>query len=680
MWTLYALGLNPQAFVDTGAAIIQNLADEPKNFPKMIWPTNYSKLACQVAFTLFFAGSDYAPNAIIDNKNIDEYLQDHLLNAMLYFYRRIANETTLFNTSVFAVETLNEPNPGLVGLQDITKLPDSLKLRKGPTPTAFQAMLLGSGTPCEVEVYEFSTLGPKKTGTTIIDPKGKSAWIKDNSYDLKYGFNRDPGWELGRCIWAQNGVWDDTTKTVLIKDYFGHNPTTGEPFGETSFVNTYWTQYWSKFYMGMRELKKDLFLLAQPCTLAIPPVLRDSPFMDRRIIFAPHYYDGLTLVQKHWSNLWNVDVLGVLRGRYSTPAFAIKVGRTAIRNCIRDQLIAMKKEGIDNFGNVPCLMSETGMPFDLDDRKAYKSGDFSSQRDALDALGFALEGALLHHTLWTYCAKNSHTFGDHWNGEDFSIFCQKDWTKEEMRFGEAPDELEETNYSEIGMGEASGESSEASSSQLHRSNESSHSISSSIPSDTSETTLMGKNKNRVDTNKILVTEMSSWGGPSKKWANENTYDGNDVNNGMKRALAAIARPYPVAVKGIVREFGYDLTSFTFKLVLKADHCLNSVPVNEPNSMSSSTLSTSSSEPKVGTEVVIPEFCFPETSFEVSHTSGDWIFDSKSRILTWWHADGEQSIEIVSKDPPGFVFGTQSNALQSGFGSLLSSVSGCWGIC
>lgn len=78
-------------------------------------------------------------------------------------------------------------------------------------------MLLGSGLSCEVDVFEFSTLGPKKTGTCTVDPNGKSAWVQDNRYDLKYGFERGPNWKLGRCIWAQHGVWDDTTNTLLKK-------------------------------------------------------------------------------------------------------------------------------------------------------------------------------------------------------------------------------------------------------------------------------------------------------------------------------------------------------------------------------------------------------------------------------------------------------------------------------
>ena len=47
---------------------------------------------------------------------------------------------------------------------------------------------------------------------------------------------------------------------------------------------------------------------------------------------------------------WNVDGLGFMRGKYLTPVQALRVGAKAIRNCFRDQLQAMKQEGLDNIG------------------------------------------------------------------------------------------------------------------------------------------------------------------------------------------------------------------------------------------------------------------------------------------------------------------------------------------
>lgn len=86
-----------------------------------------------------------------------------------------------------------------------------------------------------------------------------------------------------------------------------------------------------------------------------------------------------------------------------SPAFAIKVGETAIRNCFRDQLAAIRAEGVENMGNHPCVFTEIGIPYDMDDKYAYKTGDYSSQVSAMDANHFALEGSGVNgYALWVY--------------------------------------------------------------------------------------------------------------------------------------------------------------------------------------------------------------------------------------------------------------------------------------
>jgi hypothetical protein len=105
------------------------------------------------------------------------------------------------------------------------------------------------------------------------------------------------------------------------------------------------------------------------------------------------------------NRFWNVDVLGVLRGRYSSPVFAIRIGENAIRNCLRDQLSAIREEGVQYMGNHPCVIGEIGIPYDMDDKYAYRTGDFSSQVSALDANHYAIEGSrAAGFCLWVYCA------------------------------------------------------------------------------------------------------------------------------------------------------------------------------------------------------------------------------------------------------------------------------------
>jgi hypothetical protein len=126
------------------------------------------------------------------------------------------------------------------------------------------------------------------------------------------------------------------------------------------------------------------------------------------MVYAPHYYDGVTLMTKKWNRYWNVDVFGILRGRYLSPAFAVKIGENNIRNCFKDQLSAIRKEGEDYMGNHPCVLTEFGIPYDMDDKYAYKTGDYSSQSGAMDANHFAIESSgMAGYTLWLYMCEVS---------------------------------------------------------------------------------------------------------------------------------------------------------------------------------------------------------------------------------------------------------------------------------
>lgn len=72
----------------------------------MIWPTNYYKLACATMFSLFFAGKELAPKCIIRDKgvemNIQDFLQNHYLQAICVLARRINQEIGLEDEVVVA--------------------------------------------------------------------------------------------------------------------------------------------------------------------------------------------------------------------------------------------------------------------------------------------------------------------------------------------------------------------------------------------------------------------------------------------------------------------------------------------------------------------------------------------------------------------------------------------------
>lgn len=101
--------------------------------------------------------------------------------------------------------------------------------RKGPSPTAFEGMMLGMGQAVTVENWvcfngasfsltahrfarptallisslaqTFSAMGPKRDGSVTIDPKGLKCWMDPSAEEngSKWGWKRDPGWTLGTC-------------------------------------------------------------------------------------------------------------------------------------------------------------------------------------------------------------------------------------------------------------------------------------------------------------------------------------------------------------------------------------------------------------------------------------------------------------------------------------------------
>ena len=300
MWTLYAVGLDPKAMAATQAAWVQNTHPEPSKYPKMIWATNYTRMACQMIFTLFFAGRDFAPKAILDGKNIQEYLQEHFIEACRYLARRIQEAGDLENDTVIGWESINEPNRGLVGWQDLTVIPAEQKLQKGPSPTAWQGILMASGRACEMDTWDFGGLGPYKSGTELIDPKGETVWLSADFDDSFYGWKRDPGWKLGECIWAQHGIWDPSTDQLLEKDYFAKHPVSGGKLTYDLFTNTYFMEHYRQFRKAIKSVHSDAIMFCQPPVMEIPPSLKGTEDDDPNMVFAPHFYDGITLVMKKW--------------------------------------------------------------------------------------------------------------------------------------------------------------------------------------------------------------------------------------------------------------------------------------------------------------------------------------------------------------------------------------------
>jgi len=386
-WTLEAVGFDLRRLHATGAAFVQQLHDGPPT--GLIWPSNATKLAAATMFTLFFGGSDFAPQTIIDGESVQTYLQRHYAAAL----RRVALRLRDL-PNVIGFGSMNEPLPGFIGLP-LNVVPAGM-LKKGLSPTPYQAMVLGAGHPHEVEVWEMSRERVGQLGTTVANPDGLRAWAPGRS-----------------DIWKQHGVWTEHQGKPQLSqpDYFTHRQ--GR---EVQFERDYLKPFCQKLYDELRTVAPTtLFFIEGPPV----PYGKSPPFSAPHddvsgLVHAPHWYDGLTLFTKHYNREFTLDITAMM------PVF----GAEAVRLSFAKQLAFVA----DQLPGLPALIGEFGLNYDLDGGICYRTGVFPDQTEALDGYYRAVEANLLSCTQWNYTSDNTNADGDQWNGEDLSI-----WSRDQQR-------------------------------------------------------------------------------------------------------------------------------------------------------------------------------------------------------------------------------------------------------
>jgi len=384
-WTLEAAGMDISRIHRVGAAFIHQESGDP--YPKMIWPTNYNKLAAATMFTLFFAGRDFAPKCQVDGVSIQDYLQDHYIQSVLRVVERVKDLP-----NVVGYDTLNEPSCGFIGQGNLhTQTINPLKL--GPTPTLYQSMLLASGISQNVEVYKLGFTGFVRSGTTRLNPKAESLWL--------------PGYP---DIWLDHGIWgyDSQHQPVLLQpDYFSRR-------GERTvhFNSDYFKPFIHKISSAVRSLQPEALLFVEEIPDQIDLDWSESD--PDRIVLASHWYDNVTLVKKTFLPWFTVDV----------RSMKIVLGKENVRKNFVSQIGDLKTHARQKMMNAPLIVGEVGIPFDLDQKKAYRTGDESTAILAYDATMNALECNFVSFTLWNYTSDNSNERGDQWNDEDLSIFSR----------------------------------------------------------------------------------------------------------------------------------------------------------------------------------------------------------------------------------------------------------------
>lgn len=391
-WTLEALGIDTGRLEAAGAILPRTVTGitPPECRPLMTWPAGNNRYAAATMFTLFFAGSVYAPDTRVGNENIQDWLQTRFIEAFAHARRRLKNCAAIAGWG-----TMNEPHPGFTGYTNLAGLENNM-VAVGPMPSPFAAMGAASGYTMEIPVYMTGISGVRQTGKAIINSEKVSVFQE--------GFS---------CPWKAAGIWDDSggVPRLCKPDHFARYQGRPARFAE-DFLKPFIERFVKR--LGEADEKTLFFVEGVPAGIGtgddISGGFAPEGAAAGRFVNAFHWYDGPTMFIKQFRPWFN----------YDTAAKKIVLGKKAVAKLYRKQIAAHICAGMPN------LLGEFGLPFDLFKGRAFRTGDYRVHEEALDMYYNALDDLLLGACIWDYSADNTFHWGDLWNNEDFSIVTSGD--------------------------------------------------------------------------------------------------------------------------------------------------------------------------------------------------------------------------------------------------------------
>jgi len=365
-WTLSKVGLLPDRTNEPGAP-----QKQPARGPGY-WPPTAARLSVDTMETLFWAGDDFAPELKIDATPVQEWLQSHYVNAM----RQVATRLRDLN-NVIGYDTYNEPGSGFLGVADL-RSPEVFMMVMGhyespgsPAPSYWDYMQAASGFTPEKQTVPANRI-----------------WA--------------PGAE---DVWRHLGVWDvvDGKPTLLKPGYFA------AVGAKKHGVNYYVAALHRRIEAAIHEISPNA-LIAQEAS-AFDGNQKELALNKPDAVSEPHWYDAVPMLSKRYE----LDT--------TYPIFSNKpiTGSDAVLAAYVKQIDDAKAKG-QGMGQIPTWFGEVGIPYDVNGKQAYKTGDFSMLDEYARLYYAALDKTLSSYAIWCYSADNSNENGDHWNNEDYSIY------------------------------------------------------------------------------------------------------------------------------------------------------------------------------------------------------------------------------------------------------------------
>ncbi|KAG0368828.1 glycoside hydrolase superfamily [Gamsiella multidivaricata] len=659
-WTFEVAGLDITKFKVTGAAYVHNTNQYPGDSPPMVWPTNYTKLAASTMFTLFWAGDTFAPNKTYQGEPIQQFLQNRYIACYQHLARRLSHLD-----AIVGYEVMNEPHPGYVGLKSLKRYDFNTNLFFGDFPSALESFALADGMTLPIEVWVKSWPYPtRKERTRLINVEKECAWID------------------GECLWKQQGVWRVNPKTgapqIVKPDYFTKDPITGE---KVDFYRLY-LNFVNKYSRAIQTVAPSAFIFVGPIPNEPAPVWGPEDH-EENIVYAPHWYDLHSIFNKAFDGRITHNVQGLSKGMnvFSATYFGMK----GAKKNYRGQLANVLNIGLQNVGTKPCLIGECGIPMDINQRQAFMSGDYGYHSKFLDAVLSAMEANLLSFTLWNYNTTNDNTYGDHWNGEDFSIFSLDSPRRSPhlINGSSSPNSSKASlrqqapNFAKEIMRRAAAQNADGGSVMTDGVDATISDNGSTVDNDDNDTAQGERKAERDDEADTIMDDDSPFDRSYFCFDYEESKDGPDHEHHLGgRALDAVVRPYAAKVAGepISSEFDYNTLQYTFRFCNYIQVPVPIVHVTTPEQLSQGTGSASlssdlansdgftldgqkvatsgKSEPNpawIGhppegtmmafeTEVFIPSYHYDDTGLEILVSDGDWRYVKERQTLYYRHRD------------------------------------------
>ncbi len=327
------------------------------------------------------------------------YLQLHFIKSVEEIAKRVKKLP-----NVLGFDSLNEPSEGWIGhyLDNRMEHPTIQPKALGKIWQPIQAIYSSHGNTVEIPVQRVNLFkgGIVSDTSYFANPLKQSIWLEGCS---------DPFQSAG--AWRLNA---DNSFTVLQNDFFRVRE--GNP---VEFDRDYLFPFIQQLTKAIRNYNQDWIIFAEKP----PGSSREFPSnVPVNMVNASHWYDIVTLGTKRFNYPITLDF----------NRKKIVIGANNIQEIYERHLSAIKSASKSINKGCPTLIGEFGIPFDLENGKAYASWTKKNRSPkiwkkhvlALDLMYNVMDKLLLNSTQWNYTAhnRNDPRVGDCWNQEDLSIY------------------------------------------------------------------------------------------------------------------------------------------------------------------------------------------------------------------------------------------------------------------